>query len=184
MPEWQKPYLCDVKMELLPVSNGTLALLKKNDSALLKQVERKGDVKIKIDADGNLEIFGEGGTVWAAEQVIKAINYGFLPQHAFKLFSDNYFLEIVDLELVLSNQKAIERYKGRIIGAGGKAKATITELTGAYLAISGNKVAVLGEFDDLQLAKEGILRLLEGSPHTGVYSYLEKKNRERKYNLK
>ncbi|MEK6953737.1 MAG: KH domain-containing protein [Candidatus Micrarchaeota archaeon] len=171
-------------MELLPISKSTADALTKNASSLLKQVEKKGEVKIKLNSDGNLELDGESGNIWAAEQVIRALNFGFLPQQAFKLFSDNYFLEIIDLALVLSNQKAVDRYKGRIIGAGGKAKATLTEITGAYLAISGNKVAVLGEYDDLQLAKEGILRLLEGSPHTGVYNYLEKKNRERKYNMK
>ncbi|HLC47929.1 MAG TPA: KH domain-containing protein [Candidatus Norongarragalinales archaeon] len=171
-------------MELLPVSIKTIDALQRNSSSLQKQLEKKGEVKVSVSRDGNLEIDGESGNVWVAEQVIRALDYGFLPQHAFKLFNDNYFLEIIDLELVLPNEKAIERYKGRIIGAGGRAKATITELTGAFVAVHGNKVAVLGEFDDLQLAKEGILRLLEGSPHTGVYAYLEKKNRERKYNLK
>ncbi|MFH1750878.1 MAG: KH domain-containing protein [Candidatus Micrarchaeota archaeon] len=171
-------------MELLPISKSTADALSKNGESLRRQLEKKGEVRIKLNPDGNLELDGESGKVWVAEQVLKAINYGFLPQHAFKLFSDNYFLEIIDLALVLPNEKAIERYKGRIIGAGGKAKATITEITGAFVAVSGHKVAVLGEFDDLQLAKEGILRLLEGSPHTGVYAYMEKKNRERKYNLK
>ncbi|MEK6843353.1 MAG: RNA-processing protein, partial [Candidatus Micrarchaeota archaeon] len=66
----------------------------------------------------------------------------------------------------------------------GRAKKTLQELTGAWIAISGNKVVVLGEFENLQLAKEGVLRLLEGAPHTGVYAYLERRNSERKYNLK
>ncbi len=170
-------------MDLLIISKRTAKALEEKNGALLKDIEKKGEVEIKL-ADGQLEIEGEGGTPWIASQVLKAIDFGFLPQHAYKLFKDNFFLEIVDLDIVLSNDKAIERLKGRIIGEQGRAKKTLQELTGAWIAISGNKVVVLGEFENLQLAKEGVLRLLEGAPHTGVYAYLERRNSERKYNLK
>ncbi len=171
-------------MELLSVSAATIKHLGGKNGAILKEVQRKGKVEVAINGEGNLEIEGEGGDVWVAMQVLRALDFNFLPQQAYKLFNDNYFLELIDLELILSNPKAIERYKGRIIGEGGRAKRTLQELSGAFLSIMGSKVAILGEFDDLQLAKEGVLRLLEGSPHTSVYAFLEKKNRERKYLLK
>jgi ribosomal RNA assembly protein len=170
-------------MEILSVSKATIKHLEDKNKTILKEVEKRGKVEIKINKDFNLELEGEGGSVWIATQVLKALDFGFLPQQAYKLFSDNYFLELIDLELILSNPKAIERLKGRIIGAGGRAKKTLQELSGAFVSISGNKVLLLGEFDDLQLGKEAVLRLLEGSPHTSVYAFLEKKNRERKYNL-
>ncbi|MFH0971750.1 MAG: KH domain-containing protein [Candidatus Micrarchaeota archaeon] len=171
-------------MDLISVSHATIKHLEEKNGAVLKEVEKRGKVTIKINKDKNIELEGEGGEVWIASQVLKALDFGFLPQQAFKLFNDNYFLEIIDLEIILPNPKAIERYKGRIIGEGGRAKMTLQELSGAFLAIIGNKVAIIGEFDDLQLAKEGVLRLLEGSPHTSVYAFMERKNRERKYALK
>lgn len=171
------------QMDLLPVSTKTIAKLKEKDGALLKQVEKKGEVEIKVNEFGQLEIEGEGGKDWIAEQVLRAIDYGFLPNHAFKLFDEKFFMEIIDLELILNSEKAMDRMKGRVIGTEGKSKKTIQEISGAYIAISGNKIAILGEFDDIKLAKEAVLRLLEGSPHTSVYAYLEHKNRERKYNL-
>ncbi|MFH1257699.1 MAG: KH domain-containing protein [Candidatus Micrarchaeota archaeon] len=167
-------------MELLSVSGKTLNLLHKDNDKIMKHVQQKGSVEIKQTKEGNLELEGEGGTVWIASQVLKALDFGFLPQQAYKLFGDNYFLEIIDMEIVLSNPKAIERYKGRVIGSEGRSKRIIQELSGAFIAVSGNKIAVLGEYDDLQLAKEAVLRLLEGAQHTGVFAYLEKKNRERK----
>jgi ribosomal RNA assembly protein len=170
-------------MDLMPVSKKTIDKLKLNDNALLKQIEKKGEVKIKINEFSQLEIEGEGGNDWIVTQVLHAIDYGFLPVQAFKLFKDTFFLEIIDLEIILKNEKAMERMKGRVIGAEGRAKKTIQEITGAYLAISGNKIAILGEFDDIKLAKEGVTRLLEGAAHISVYGYLERKNRERKYNL-
>ncbi|MBI5224656.1 RNA-processing protein [Candidatus Micrarchaeota archaeon] len=170
-------------MDLLIISKRTAKAMEEKNRSLLKDIEKKGEVKIKLE-DGQLEIEGEGGTSWIAGQVVKAIDFGFLPQIAYKLFKDDFFLEVIDLEIILSNDKAIERLKGRIIGEQGRAKKTLQDLTGAWIAISGNKIAVLGEFENLQLAKEGVLRLLEGAPHTGVYAYLERRNSERKYNLK
>ncbi len=170
-------------MEMLSISENTVKMLKK-DAKILKEVRRRGEVEVALKELGLLEIEGEGGKVWIATQVLKALDFGFKPQQAYKLFSDNYFLEIIDLELVFSNPKAIDRYKGRVIGSEGRAKHTLQELSGAFISISGNKIAVLGEFDDLQMAKEGILRILEGAPHTAVYAFLERKSKERKYALK
>lgn len=155
-------------------------------SSVIKEIEQRGEVKIKVDKEGDVEIIGnDGGHEWIAEQVIKAILEGFLPARAYKLFSEDTFLDIVDLDASFYRKaNQIERAKSRIIGEGGSAKKKIEELTGTFINVSSkNQVAIIGSFEDLKLAKEAILRLLEGAPHTSVYKYLENQNRKNKVYL-
>lgn len=135
-------------------------------------------------ADGGLELEGEAGDVWAAKQALLAMNLGFPAPKAFKLFNDNYFIEVLNLKLLVRNERAIQRYKGRVIGLHGKGKATLEELSGAWLAVSDEDVAIVGEFEELQDAKEAVVRLLEGATHASVFAFLEKRNRERRISLR
>ena len=123
---------------------------------------------------------GEGGDVWAAQQVLKALDYGFLPQRAFKLFNDNYFVEVLDLGMLLRNDKAVTRYKGRIIGSEGKAKKALEELSDAYIAVSGNSVVLIGTFEDLRDVKQAIMLLLEGATNHSVFAFLERRNKQKR----
>jgi ribosomal RNA assembly protein len=160
----------------LPTKPG-LARLLKDERKLVHEVEAQTKTKIK-ESDDALEIEGEAEDEWVAEQVLKALVMGFPPEKAFKLLKDEWFLEEIDLEAAMRGSKrGTERQKGRIIGTGGKAKKTLEELSGAYLSISGDKVALLGRFEDLQGAREAILQLLEGKPHASVYAGLETRNR-------
>ncbi|MFH0835654.1 MAG: hypothetical protein V1834_00650 [Candidatus Micrarchaeota archaeon] len=137
----------------------------------------EGGVELKVNDESNAVIDGEGGSEWIAEQVVRAIASGFDYRVASKMFNDEYYLEEVDLQLALNrNENSIKRYKARIIGTQGKAKKTIAELSGAFLSIYGDKVFILGKFEEVRLAKEAVIRLLEGREHAGVYYFLEKSN--------
>ena len=169
-------------MELLSLSNETLQALERNGGALLKEMCKRGKVTIRINKERVLELDGEGGDVWIAGEVLKALDFGFPHSRAYLLFGEKHFMEILDLNLIFhGNQKQVSRYKGRVIGLGGKSKKTLEELSGAFIAVSGDRIAIIGEFDDLRLAKEAVMRLLEGAMHSGVFGYLEKQQRERKY---
>ena len=169
-------------MDYVPLSPKTLSLFGA-DPSIIKQIASQGRVKIAL-SEGGVELEGEGGDEWISHQVISAVDAGFPLQKAFKLFNDSFFLEVVDLELAVRNPKSVARYKGRVIGEGGRAKKTIEELSGAFLSVSGGKVFILGQFDDLQLAKEAVLQLLEGKMHSTVFSFLEKRNKMRKYSMR
>ncbi len=167
-------------MRVLRTSKKRIGTLK---SSVLKEVEQRGEVKITVDKDGDIEITGnDGGHEWITEQVLKAILEGFLPPKAYKLFNDDVFLDIVDLDASFYRKdNQIERAKARIIGEAGSAKKKLEELTGTFINVSSkNQIAIIGSFEDLKLAKEAILRLLEGAPHTSVYKYLENQNRKNK----
>lgn len=163
----------------VPSKNG-LTRLTRDNSKLLREVEEKTEAHI-VERDGMFQIEGEGGSEWIAEQILRALDAGFLPERAFKLLNDEWFLEEVDLDAAMrGSERGIKRQKARIIGQGGKAKKTIEEISGAYLSISGNRVAILGRFEDLQGAKEAVLQLLEGKPHASVFSQMERKRRAEK----
>ncbi|MFQ5406619.1 MAG: KH domain-containing protein [Candidatus Micrarchaeia archaeon] len=157
-----------------------LNAVKKDDFAVLKRLENELGINAEVNIDGNVELEGDGGKTWIAQQVLTAIALGFDQEKALKLLNDDYYIEVIDLEQFFSNEKMIERYKARVIGKEGKAKKTLEELTDAHISIWENKIAILGKYEELQDAKEAIQKILQGSTHSGVYGFLEKKRRHEK----
>src|SRR5271157_1709996 len=119
--------------------------------------------------------------VWIADNIIRAINRGFNPQKAFKLLSDEYVLEVIDLEQILGrSEKSITRVKGRIIGKSGKIRSVIEQYTSSFVSVFGNTISIIGQFEDLRVARKAIEMLIQGAPHKTVTSFLEKKYKEKK----
>jgi ribosomal RNA assembly protein len=150
------------------------------DPRMMRMIKENGNVELQLMEDSRIKIEGESSNEWVTEQVLSAVALGFEPAKAMKLFKEDFYMEKIDLSNVLRSDKAITRQKARIIGEKGRAKRTIEELTDAYLAISEKKVAILGHYEDIQLAKEAISRLVRGDTHATVYAFLEKKRRESK----
>ena len=151
-----------------------------------------GDVKKSIEklTGTILDIDSEDGTVyitpredmedplgvWNANHIVKAIARGFNPEIAMKLIHDDIYLEIIKLPLYVGkSKKALARYKGRIIGKDGKTRELITELADVDMAVYGKTVSLIGEMDNIMVAKEAIEMLLNGSRHKSVYAFLENK---------
>lgn len=146
---------------------------------MLKDLATRTGVKFTRTAEGDLNIQGEGGSEWFAEQVLLGIALGFEYKRALKLLNDDYFLEIINLKQAMWGKKnRIMQMKGRIIGTEGKAKATLEALTDCWISISEEQVGLIGRYDDLRLAREAVIQLLEGKSHGTVYAFLEKKKAE------
>ncbi|MEM0475322.1 MAG: hypothetical protein QW343_00835 [Candidatus Norongarragalinales archaeon] len=172
-------------MRLLAVPQKRVGAFKKKNNALLREIESRCGVKLSFKDDGSLQIdaadeesngVGDGsGSEWIAEQVCHAIALGFDSRRAFKLLDDNCFLEEIDLaQSVHGSAKALHRYKARIIGEQGKIKRNIEEYSGALLAIGDERVAFLGGFKEIKLAKDAVFKILEGKEISTVYAFLEK----------
>ena len=166
-------------MRVLVVSEKRFAEFKKKDGALLREIEKRCGVKLSFGSEAELRIDAadeaQGGSEWVAEQVCRAISLGFEPRRAFKLLSDDYYLEEIDLrEALHGSPKALHRYKARIIGVEGKIKRNIEEFSGAFVAVGDERVAFLGAFEEIKLAKEAVFKILEGKEISTVYSFLEK----------
>ena len=155
-------------------------------------IGKNGEVKKSIeDLTGTiLDIDSDEGTVyispredmedplgvWNANHIVKAIARGFKPEIAKKLIHDDIYLEIIKLPLYVGkSKKALARYKGRIIGKDGKTRELITELADVDMAIYGKTVSLIGEMDNVMIAKEAIEMILNGSRHKSVYAFLENK---------
>ena len=157
------------------------ALIGKNGE-VKKSVEKLTGTVLDIDSDDGTvyitphEDMEDPLGVWNANHIVKAIARGFNPDVAMKLIHDDIYLEIIKLPLYIGkSKKALARYKGRIIGTNGKTRELITELADVDMAVYGKTVSLIGEIDNVLVAKEAIEMILNGSRHKSVYSFLENK---------
>jgi len=153
-----------------------------------------GAVKIEIEqrAGVALEVDSESGEVTIDDakafepvlalkvrDVVRAVGRGFAPDKAFRLFQDDVYLDIMDLtEFTRGDAKDLERVRSRLIGTGGKTRTSIEEASGANVSIYGKTVGLLGEIEEIQIAREAVEMILDGAPHTAVYKFLERRRKE------
>ncbi len=145
-----------------------------------KEIEKRLGVKIRVEPEDNeviIERDESNPEGLKAREVIKAIARGFSPEKAFKLFYDDYYLEVITITDFVS-KGSLERIRGRLIGRKGKARRKIEELTNTYISIYGKTVSIIGDIEGLRDAKEAILGLIQGKQHNTVFRALERKKRE------
>ena len=151
-----------------------------------KQIEKSCEVALTIDGEtGIVDISSanpaDPSGVLRAQNVVNAVGRGFSPEKAYLLFSEDRFLDVIDLrELLGRSPQNIKRIKGRLIGSRGKTWRLIEELTGVRLSVYGHTVAIIGNLGRMEIAKEAITMLIKGSQHGPVYSFLLAKRREMK----
>lgn len=157
-------------------------------------VEKKLLVKLDVNSEtGDVIITLKENTedpslLFKAKDLVLAIGRGFSPERAFRLLEEeDCILEIIDLRRILGrSESTIRRIKGRIIGRDGKTRAIIEEMSGAFISIYGHTVAIIGDFDQVSVAREAVNMLINGSEHTTVYRFLQRKRQEikrRKFEL-
>lgn len=171
-------YLYELKIphDRIPVLVGT-------DGTIKKEIEEKTNCKLDVDSsEGEVTIDSEDSlAVFTAKEVVQAIARGFNPKYALLLTKSDYSLEIVNLHEVLGkNQKKITRMKGRVIGRNGKSRKTIESLTDTHICVYGKTLSIIGDMEDVGLARKAVFDLLEGANHASVFKFLEKQNRMKK----
>jgi ribosomal RNA assembly protein len=131
--------------------------------------------------DTSVSIDGEPFDEWVALDVVRAIGRGFSPEKALLLTQENMCLELINLEDALGeSEKIISRVKGRIIGTEGKSRKRIEELTKCYISVYGKTVGIIGSLEDAHDARDALLKLISGSPHSSVFRRLEQQRKGRK----
>lgn len=156
-----------------------------------RQIEKALNVELQIESDSGgvtialAENFNDPSVLFRAKEVVTAIGRGFSPENAFRLIRDeDAVLEIIDLRSIFGRSESdIRRVKGRIIGAEGKTRRTIEELTDTNISVYGHTVGIIGGFEQTQIAREAIKMLIEGSQHSTVYRFLHKKRHELKKSM-
>ncbi len=139
-----------------------------------RRLERAFGVKIRVDSStGDVTIRGEDGyAVWKATKAVKGIARGMNIDTVLELEEDDKDLEVINLGHLLPNDRAIVRYKARIIGTHGAVKKTIEQKTGTKIVVHGKTVTILGKPENIYNAKRAIEMILEGAQINTVYKYL------------
>ncbi|MBC7121016.1 MAG: RNA-processing protein [Candidatus Methanosuratus sp.] len=161
---------------LIGEGGGTKAELERGTGTRITVDGKSGEVVIESDAGR-----GDPSGILKAKDIITAIGRGFSPQRAFRLFTEGQMIEVIDLKEVLGDSRnQLLRVKGRIIGENGKTRRIIEKLTGTVVSVYGHTVSIIGEYDEILVAKEAISMLVKGAMHGAVYKYLNSAHLELK----
>jgi len=165
----------------LKVPLDRIGVLIGENGSVKREIERRTRTRIHISSsDGTVIIEPEAPDVspfnlLKAQEVVKAIGLGFSPDRAFKLFNEDQVLMVIDLKQYVGNMpNHLARVKGRIIGEKGKARKTIEEMTGTYISVYDTYVAIIGDYESANVAREAIEMLIQGRQHSTVYRYIDR----------
>ena len=156
--------------------------------AVRTHIEEKLNAKLKIDSEsGDVEISlspnaPDPTALFRAKDIVTAIGRGFSAEHAFILIdNEDALFEVIDLhESVGKSEADIKRLKGRVIGKDGRTRNLIEELTETHVSVYGHTISIIGEGEQIEIAKQAVRMLLHGSLHSTVYRSLHKKRRDLK----
>jgi ribosomal RNA assembly protein len=150
-------------------------------------IEDRLKVKVNVDTEGSVSItLTEGASdpsvLLRAKDVITALGRGFPPETAFRLIrNEDDIFDMVDLRVIFGRSESdIKRIKGRIIGADGKTRKLIEELSEADVVVYGHTVGIIGSFEQADTARNAVQMIVEGCQHHTVYKYLQRKRTELK----
>src|SRR3989344_4606538 len=160
-----------------------VAVLIGKNGEIKKAIEEKTDTKMDIDSEnGDVFIQGEDGLhIYDAKEVVLAIGRGFNPSIAFLLLKGDHVFEVINIKDFIKTKKGVVRLKGRAIGVEGKSRRIIEDLTNCHISVYGKTISIIGEVENASLAKQAMVSLLQGSRHSSVYSWLERKRKTIKY---
>jgi ribosomal RNA assembly protein len=157
-------------------------------------IGREGEVKAKVEKQTGVRIIVDSeegdvtvdyskakdpSAVLSVMDFIVAVGRGFSPEKAMMVLDDDWYLSVIDIREYVGKKPAhIARMRARVIGTKGKTRKLFEELTGAYMSVYGNTVALIGDTFQLDIARRALDMLLSGSEHAAVYKFLESKRLE------
>lgn len=159
--------------DFIKIPNKRELILRKNKK-LKEKIEEL--TKTKIGFNDEISIEGESLDVYQAKHILKAFGRGFDIDDCLYLLEDEYGLEIIDLSEFTKSKNRLITLKGRIIGTGGKTKNYIEKLAKVKIRISGKTVGIIGKWDKINIAKEAIMKIIQGRRHQTVYRWLEQQS--------
>jgi len=169
-------------MEILKIPKERIGVLIGKNGEVKESIEKKSGTKILIDSENGEVTIERGGADTLTElkviNIVMAVGRGFSPENAFKLFNDDFYFEIMNIKDYAKTQKHVIRLRARVIGSKGRTRSIIEELSGAKLSVYGSTVSIIGDVEQVQIARKAVDMLLSGSEHSVVYRYLERMRKE------
>ncbi|MCD6279578.1 hypothetical protein J7J26_02300 [Candidatus Micrarchaeota archaeon] len=140
-------------------------------------LEEKLGIKLILHED-YIEIKSQDASnEYLCVDVIKAITYGYDYKKAVKLISPEYDMKVINLKDFISNEKTLHRQIGRLIGLKGAVKRNIERDADVSIIIKDYKIIILGLRPDVDVAVQGLLKLISGAKHSTVYRYIIERKR-------
>jgi ribosomal RNA assembly protein len=166
----------------IKIPHDRVAVLIGTEGKTKRRIENLTDCTIDVESrEGEVNISGEDGIkLYSAQHIIKAIARGFNPTKALRLQKHDYVFELIDLYDYHDKKNHHERMKGRVIGKGGKSRRVIEELGECSISVYGKTIGIIASAETAGIAKKAVEMLLEGSNHSTVFTFLERKQREQK----
>jgi len=166
----------------LKIPKDRIAVLIGKKGEVKDQIEKETGTKLDIDSDeGDVFVKGEDALgLFSTREIIKAIGRGFNPDIALLLLKQDYAFELITVTDFGKTPQTMLRLKGRVIGAEGKSRKFIEEMTECSISVYGKTIGIIGESAHVALARRAAESLLAGSPHSNVYKWLERQRRDLK----
>ena len=173
----------------MKVGKKRIAVLIGRNGETKKNIEDALGVELIVDSkSGNCEIKPVLSSqnynplnIFTAKKIVTAINRGFNPKKAMSLLNETFDLEVFNLYNILGrSEKKVKRIKGRVIGRNGEMRKAIERYSECFLSVFGKTIAIIAEYDNLQIARRAVNMLLSGMPHHTVLKFLENKYNEKK----
>ncbi len=181
MSEEQGHFIMGVTRLYEKIPLDRIGVLIGHDGRVKEEIMRRTNTRITIDSNTGTVIIEPASPsttalqLMKARDIVRAIAYGFSPERAFRLLDEDQVLIIIDLRQYVGDKpNHLQRIKGRIIGEEGKARKNIEEVTGTYISIYRDYVAIIGDYESANIAREAIEKLIEGRQHSTVYRFLER----------
>lgn len=139
------------------------------DGKTRSNISKSLNVKLTFQ-ENSVTIEGEGIELFQAKNIVKAIGRGFSPENAFRLLKEDETLETIELNQF--NDSRLKIIKSRLIGTNGKTWRMIEKCSGCSLSVYGKTVSLIGDYEQLNIAREAVQMIIRGSKHSKVYGFL------------
>ncbi len=168
----------DVRADIR-IPKARIAVLIGSQGEIKKKIEEETHSKLEIDSqEGDVGIQSNDGiNCFLAKDIVRAIGRGFNPELALLLIKPEYTLEVIDLSDGFKSKNAMMRVKGRVIGSKGKTRNVIEKTMQVHVSVFGKTISLIGEVERVLSSKQAIEMIIDGSPHSSVYKWLEKKEK-------
>ncbi len=138
-----------------------------------REFEDVTDCDLTIE-DNVARIEGSALNEMDGQKIVKAIGRGFNPDKAFRVIEKDFTFNYLDINRFANSDNDKERLKGRVIGRDGEARKHIEKMTETEISVFGKTIGFIGHPQNIQIAREAVKQLLNGSTHSTAYNYLEK----------
>lgn len=138
---------------------------------LLEKLEHYSECKLILNNDENcIDLMGKDAlSEYIAKDIVFAYGRGFDPYIAAKLKNDEYYLKVIDIRDYTRNSGRIKRIKSRLIGARGKAKLNMEDISSGYISIYGDTISIIGTTEQIRVAQIAAETIIKGGSHKLAY---------------